>query len=160
MSLLQKQKGGRNGKKVDVTPETLAGLANGSMRVRQRPGRGNALGGVKFVFPNNDNIYLHHTSSPGLFKRDYRALSHGCVRVEEPKALAKYVLQDDPEWTAQRISNAIDRHAGGTVHLKQPIPVVITYLTTVIGEDKNLYFLPDVYGQDKVLKHALEKRLR
>ena len=151
---------GRNGKKVDVTPETLAGLANGSMRVRQRPGRGNALGGVKFVFPNNDNIYLHHTSSPGLFKRDYRALSHGCVRVEEPKALAKYVLQDDPEWTAQRISNAIDRHAGGTVHLKQPIPVVITYLTTVIGEDKNLYFLPDVYGQDKVLKHALEKRLR
>lgn len=151
---------GRNGKRAEVTPETVAGLANGSMRVRQRPGRGNALGGVKFVFPNDYNVYLHHTSSPGLFKRDYRAMSHGCVRVEEPKALARYVLQDDPQWPAQRIDTAIDRHAGGTVHLKQTIPVIITYLTTVIGEDKNLYFLPDVYGQDKRLKQALEKRAR
>ena len=149
---------GSNGKKVELSPEALAGLANGSMRVRQRPGRGNALGGVKFIFPNNQNIYLHHTSSPGLFKREARAMSHGCVRVEEPKLLAKFVLHDNPEWTEQRISTAIDKHAGGAVQLKQPIPVIITYLTTVIGEDKNLYFLPDVYGQDKLLQRALEKR--
>lgn len=151
---------GPGGGRVDVTPGTLAGLANGSMRIRQRPGRGNALGDVKFVFPNKNNIYLHHTSSPGLFNRDDRALSHGCVRVEDPVALAKFVLQDDPQWSEQRIRQVMDKRISNTVQIKEPIPIILTYLTAVIDEEGRLRFLPDIYGQDRVLKQALQKRSR
>ena len=149
---------GASGTRVEATPENIAALGTGSTRIRQKPGRRNALGDIKFVFPNKDNIYLHHTSSPGLFKREDRALSHGCVRVEDPVALAKYVLQDDPQWPEQRIRTVMDKRISNTVRLKDPIPVIITYLTTVIGENGKLHFLPDIYGQDKVLKAALQKR--
>ncbi|MBP8794832.1 MAG: L,D-transpeptidase family protein [Brachymonas sp.] len=151
---------GPSGGRFSVTPETLADLASGNMRIRQRPGRGNALGGVKFIFPNKDNIYLHHTSSPGLFNRDDRALSHGCVRVEDPVALAKFVLQDDPQWPEQRIRQVMDKRISSTVQIKEPIPVILTYLTAVIDETGRLRFLPDVYGQDRALKQALQKRNR
>ena len=151
---------GPSGGRFSVTPETLAALASGNMRIRQRPGRGNALGGVKFIFPNKDNIYLHHTSSPGLFNRDDRALSHGCVRVEDPVALAKFVLQDDPQWPEQRIRQVMDKRISSTVQIKEPIPVILTYLTAVIDETGRLRFLPDVYGQDRALKQALQKRNR
>ena len=151
---------GPSGARADVTPEALAGLASGSMRIRQRPGRGNALGDVKFIFPNKDNIYLHHTSSPGLFNRDDRALSHGCVRVEDPVALAKFVLQGDPQWPEQRIRQVMDKRISNTVQIKEPIPIILTYLTAVIDEAGRLRFLPDIYGQDRVLKQALQKRSR
>jgi murein L,D-transpeptidase YcbB/YkuD len=151
---------GPGGGRADVTPGALAALANGSMRIRQRPGPGNALGEVKFVFPNKNNIYLHHTSSPGLFNRDDRALSHGCVRVEDPVALAKFVLQDDPQWPEQRIRQVMDKRTSNTVQIKEPIPIILTYLTAVIDEAGRLRFLPDIYGQDRVLKQALQKRSR
>ena len=147
-----------SGARLAATPENIAALGSGSARIRQRPGRRNALGDIKFVFPNKDNIYLHHTSSPGLFKREDRALSHGCVRVEDPVALAKFVLQDDPQWPEQRIRTVMDKRISHTVRLNEPIPVIITYLTTVMGEDGKLHFLPDIYGQDKVLRAALQKR--
>ncbi|MDO4795278.1 MAG: L,D-transpeptidase family protein [Brachymonas sp.] len=149
---------GPGGARTDVNEETLAALASGRMRLRQRPGRGNALGDVKFIFPNKDNIYLHHTSAPGLFKRDYRALSHGCVRVEDPVALAQFVLQGDPAWPEQRIRHVMDKRISHNVAVPEPLPVILTYLTTVMDEDGRLKFVPDVYGQDKRLKNALAKR--
>lgn len=149
---------GPGGARADVNEDTLAALASGRMRLRQRPGRGNALGDVKFIFPNKNNIYLHHTSAPGLFKRDYRALSHGCVRVENPVALAQFVLQDDPQWPEQRIRQVMDKRISHNVQVPEPLPVILTYLTTVIDEDGRLKFVPDVYGQDKRLQKALAKR--
>ena len=147
-----------SGARVEVNAATLAALANGSMRLRQRPGRGNALGDVKFIFPNKDNIYLHHTSAPGLFSRGYRALSHGCVRIESPDTLAQFVLQCDPQWPEQRIRQVLAQGISQTVQVKEPLPVILTYLTAVIDEDGSLKFVPDVYGQDKRLKNALLKR--
>jgi murein L,D-transpeptidase YcbB/YkuD len=84
-------------------------VLNGQMRIRQRPGPLNALGDIKFVFPNNQNIYLHHTPTPQLFQRGRRDFSHGCIRVEEPVQLAQFVLQDMPEWTEERIRQAMSK---------------------------------------------------
>jgi hypothetical protein len=84
----------------------LEAVRSGQMRIRQRPGARNALGDIKFVFPNADNIYLHHTPTPKLFQRDRRDFSHGCIRVEQPVELAKFVLAGQPEWDEERIVEA------------------------------------------------------
>jgi murein L,D-transpeptidase YcbB/YkuD len=116
----------------------------------------NALGAIKFVFPNNDNIYLHDTSAPLLFNRARRDFSHGCIRVEEPVALAKFVLQDDPEWTEPRIRDAMTRGQSATVRLKETVPVVIAYSTVIVKGGKVL-FLRDLYGHDRLLDQALRQ---
>ena len=115
---------------------------------RQRPGAKNALGHVKFLFPNAFNVYLHDTPTDSLFARPRRAFSHGCVRVEEPEALASYVLRDRPEWTTERISSAMNAGVEKYVQLDETIPVHIVYFTTWVDEQGGLYFLPDVYGYD------------
>jgi murein L,D-transpeptidase YcbB/YkuD len=115
---------------------------------RQRPGAKNALGHVKFLFPNAFNVYLHDTPTDSLFVRPRRAFSHGCVRVEEPEALASYVLRDRPEWTTERISSAMNAGVEKYVQLDETIPVHIVYFTTWVDEQGGLYFLPDVYGYD------------
>ena len=115
---------------------------------RQRPGSKNALGHVKFLFPNAFNVYLHDTPADALFARSRRAFSHGCVRVEEPEALASYVLRDRPEWTTERISSAMNAGVEKYVQLDNTIPVHIVYFTTWVDERGGLYFLPDVYGYD------------
>jgi murein L,D-transpeptidase YcbB/YkuD len=115
---------------------------------RQRPGPGNALGHVKFLFPNDFDVYLHDTPADALFARTGRAFSHGCVRVEEPEALAKYVLRGYPEWNDQRILEAM--HAGVEKHVKlhETIPVHIVYFTSWVDPNGGLHFQPDVYGYD------------
>jgi murein L,D-transpeptidase YcbB/YkuD len=117
-------------------------------RFRQRPGPDNALGYVKFLFPNEHAVYLHDTPADALFKRIGRAFSHGCVRVEEPERLAQYVLRDQPEWTAEAIRAAM--RAGDERHVKlaAPIPVHIVYLTAWVDEQGGLHFEDDVYGYD------------
>ena len=124
--------------------ESLKGLA-----FRQRPGAGNALGHVKFLFPNKHNVYLHDTPADSLFANPSRAFSHGCVRVEEPEQLAKYVLKDYPEWTEPAIGQAM--HSGNEKHvkLKKKIPVHIVYFTAWVDENGGLHFQPDIYGYDK-----------
>ena len=94
-----------------LSDEQLAAVQRGEARIRQRPGAQNALGDIKFIFPNNDNIYMHHTPSVGLFQRDRRDFSHGCIRVENPVALAEFVLKDEPEWTQERIREAMENRA-------------------------------------------------
>jgi murein L,D-transpeptidase YcbB/YkuD len=110
----------------------LDAVLSGGWRIRQRPGPQNALGDIKFVFPNNANIYLHHTPAPQLFARDRRDFSHGCIRVEAPVALAQFVLRDDPAWTEERIRQAMEKGASATLSLKQPLPVLIAYSTVVV----------------------------
>ncbi len=120
----------------------------GDFQLRQKPGAENALGFVKFLFPNRHNVYLHDTPTDNLFDKLTRDLSHGCVRLEEPVVLAVYVLRDQPEWTAETIQTAM--HAGKEKHvaLKNPLPVHIVYLTARVDEDGVLQFFPDVYGYD------------
>jgi murein L,D-transpeptidase YcbB/YkuD len=118
------------------------------LRFRQRPGAANALGFVKFMFPNSYNVYVHDTPSDALFARLGRAFSHGCVRVEEPVELAKYVLRDQEQWTAQAIDTAM--HAGSEHHVKlrTAIPIHIVYFTSWVDDRGGLHFRDDVYGYD------------
>ena len=125
-------------------PQELKQLA-----FRQKPGPNNALGHVKFLFPNEFNVYLHDTPADQLFERPGRAFSHGCVRVEEPEALAKYVLRDDPAWTEAEILAAMNAGEEKHVKLKSPIPVHIVYFTAWVDDNGGLHFQPDIYGYDK-----------
>ena len=115
---------------------------------RQRPGATNALGNVKFLFPNSYNVYLHDTPADSLFARQGRAFSHGCIRVEEPEVLAKYVLRDFPEWDEPTLFAAM--HSGQEKHvkLKQKVPVHIVYFTSWVDDKGGLHFQPDIYGYD------------
>jgi murein L,D-transpeptidase YcbB/YkuD len=140
-----------------LAPGNLDAVESGAWRIRQRPGPKNALGDVKFVFPNNQNIYLHHTPTPGLFAKARRDLSHGCIRVEHPVELARFVLQDQPEWTEARIHDAMDKGKSSTVKLSQPLPVLIAY-STVVVEGGRTFFYADLYGHDKLLDQALRQR--
>ena len=135
----------------------LDAVLEGGWRIRQRPGPNNALGDIKFVFPNRNNIYLHHTPATRLFDRERRDLSHGCIRVESPVALARFVLSDEPEWTDQRIRDAMGQGESGTLRLKQPLPVLIAY-STVVVKGSRVFFLSDLYGHDRLLDQALRER--
>jgi murein L,D-transpeptidase YcbB/YkuD len=128
-------------------------------RFRQRPGASNSLGLVKFMFPNQYNVYLHDTPADSLFARASRSFSHGCVRLEQPMALAEYVLKDQPEWTRERIEAAM--HSGEEQHvkLKQPIPVYLGYWTARVSADGIVQFRKDVYGIDGRQTSLLADRL-
>lgn len=139
-----------------LAPEHLDAVLSGAWRIRQRPGPKNALGDIKFVFPNNSNIYLHHTPSPGLFERDRRDFSHGCIRVQDPVALARFVLQDDPSWTDERIRAAMASGQSNTLRLAQPLTVLIAY-STVVAKAGRVFFYPDLYGHDQLLAQALHQ---
>jgi murein L,D-transpeptidase YcbB/YkuD len=117
-------------------------------RYRQRPGKGNSLGLVKFVFPNHFNVYLHDTPAHALFDRIERDFSHGCVRLERPMDLAKYVLRDQPQWTEDKISAAMQAGVEQSVPLKEPLPIYLVYFTAW-EEDGMLKTVPDVYGHDR-----------
>jgi murein L,D-transpeptidase YcbB/YkuD len=123
------------------------------LRFRQAPGPENALGLVKFIFPNHFNVYLHDTPGDKLFFREKRTLSHGCIRVEQPVELARYVLGDRPEWTEPRIRTAMGANREQTVTLKQPLRVHIGYWTAWVEPDgRTVTFTDDPYGIDP--KHA------
>jgi murein L,D-transpeptidase YcbB/YkuD len=120
--------------------------------IRQRPGGGNALGKVKFLFPNSFNIYLHDTPSKSLFSRDKRAFSHGCIRVSDPEGLANYVLRKQPEWTPGKINMAMNAGEEKQVRVKDPIPVIITYYTAWVDDKGRVNFREDIYGHDKKVR--------
>jgi len=150
---------GDNAQRVDVTAESLAGLRLGTLRVRQRPGPRNALGLIKFVFPNQENVYMHGTPAQELFARSRRDFSHGCVRVEDPVALAEWALEDRPEWNRDRILAATAGSQSIHVKLARPIQVILFYTTAaVIPEDSTIRFAEDIYGHDARLDRALAPR--
>jgi murein L,D-transpeptidase YcbB/YkuD len=115
---------------------------------RQRPGPDNALGHVKFLFPNEFDVYLHDTPADKLFARPGRAFSHGCIRVEEPEALAQYILRGYPEWDDASIHEAMHSGVEQHVKLEETIPVHIVYFTAWVDDQGGLHFQPDVYGYD------------
>lgn len=142
-----------------ASAENLALLRQGVLRVRQRPGPRNSLGPVKFIFPNDDNVYLHGTPAMQLFGRARRDFSHGCVRVQEPLALAQWVLKDQPQWTRQRVEAAMAGAAPLRVDLAKPLPVILFYVTAmVMPSDQALHFATDIYGHDARLERALAQR--
>jgi murein L,D-transpeptidase YcbB/YkuD len=148
---------GDNAAHVDVTADTLAGLKQGVLRVRQRPGRKNALGLIKFVFPNREDVYMHGTPAQALFAKSRRDFSHGCVRVEDPVALAEWALRDRPEWTRDRIVAATIGPQTTHVKLRRPIQVILFYTTAaVMPEDGTIRFAEDIYRHDAKLDRALD----
>ncbi|MET0760164.1 MAG: L,D-transpeptidase family protein [Flavobacterium sp.] len=126
--------------------------------VRQRPGPKNSLGLVKFLFPNNNAIYLHDTPSKDLFKQEKRAFSHGCIRVAKPVELANLILRDDPKWTPEKIDEAMNRGVESWYPLKNKIPVYIGYFTAWVDDDGTIHFYDDVYKRDASLASLLFKK--
>lgn len=124
--------------------------------IKQRPGGNNALGRVKFMFPNKFNIYLHDTPSKSLFNRDVRAYSHGCVRVQKPFELAHALLapqRDNPQGYFQAL---LDGARERRVNLENPVPVYLTYHSAFVGEDGTIEYRDDIYGRDARVFGALE----
>jgi murein L,D-transpeptidase YcbB/YkuD len=134
----------------------IAELRAGMARLRQRPGPKNSLGAIKFAMPNPMDIYLHSTPARELFERSRRDLSHGCIRVEHPAALAQFVLSGQRQWTADSIQAALQPGPTRHVDLVRPIPVVIFYATAIADGEGSPRFAADIYGRDA----RLEKKLR
>jgi murein L,D-transpeptidase YcbB/YkuD len=136
--------------------EAMTGsVFNQKYRLRQDPGPRNALGDVKFMFPNPHSVYLHDTPSRELFGRSERGFSSGCIRIERPMELAEYLLRGDPRWNRAGMKTAIDRRVETTVILPEPIPVHVQYWTSWVGEDGELNFRRDLYTRDELVHQAL-----
>ncbi len=141
-----------------VSADVLAQLRSGKLLVRQRPGPANSLGLIKFMFPNEHNVYLHSTPAQQLFSQSRRDFSHGCIRVEKPAELAAWLLQDQPKWTLDAVRAAMQSGPDNQqVNLTRPVPVVIIYLTAVVEENGEVYFFDDIYGHDRSLNAVLAK---
>ncbi|MBC7873984.1 MAG: L,D-transpeptidase family protein, partial [Ferruginibacter sp.] len=131
-------------------------LANKNMErvgggIRQKPGPGNALGKVKFIFPNSFNMYFHDTPSKSLFGQDKRAFSHGCIRLSEPQKMAEWLLRNDASWNTEKIVSAMNQTTEKGVKLKDPVPVFIIYYTAWVDNDGEINFRDDVYQHDSEL---------
>jgi murein L,D-transpeptidase YcbB/YkuD len=148
---------GDDAQPVDPSPENVAALARGELRMRQLPGDDNSLGLIKFLFPNVHDVYLHSTPARGLFQASRRAFSHGCIRVQDPVGLAEFVLRDAPgEWTRAAIEAAMqDGKNDQRVALERPIPVMILYGTVIATEAGPVQFFDDIYGHDRRLADLL-----
>ncbi len=141
-----------------INEENISLLYNDQLRLRQRPGGKNSLGNIKFIFPNDYAIYLHDTPFRGLFKRKRRDFSHGCIRVEAPKALARFILKTRKRWSKEKTQEVLETEAPTIVGVRsQKIPVLIFY-TTASASKTGINFYPDIYGHDSTLKSALTER--
>jgi murein L,D-transpeptidase YcbB/YkuD len=140
---------------LDATPENVERLAAGTASLRQRPGPGNALGRVKFLFPNRYSVYLHDTPAQEIFRRSRRDFSHGCVRVEDPLGLAAWVLRGRPEWDRAAIERALASAHDLRVAVTDPVLVMIFYATVIVRSDGGVRFFDDLYGHDAQLARAL-----
>ncbi|MEN2283208.1 L,D-transpeptidase family protein [Algoriphagus sp. SE2] len=123
--------------------------------VRQKPGPGNSLGMVKFMFPNKHNVYIHDTNARSLFGNDDRARSHGCIRIQDPQLFAKVLLEDDPNWTMDSIQTAMNQTQEKVVKLNRSIPVVLVYLTFWADSKGEAQFREDIYDRDAKILEAL-----
>jgi murein L,D-transpeptidase YcbB/YkuD len=148
---------GNEVKAVAFNATSLEQLKQGRLKVRQRPGGKNALGKIKFIFPNHNNVYLHDTPSINLFVKSRRDFSHGCVRVEKPDLLAEFVLKDQDGWNKDSIKQALDGGKTQRVLLKKPIGVLFFYTTAFFDQENHLTFYQDIYGHDPILQTALSK---
>jgi len=127
-------------------------------RLRQEPGRLNALGRIKFMFPNRYDVYLHDTPSRGLFDQAQRDFSHGCIRVEKPLDLAVYLMKKGSRWDREAIEVALDEGTERSIYLPRPIPIHLLYWTAWAEEDGTIQYRRDINGVDQSLGRALAKR--
>ena len=140
-----------------VSTEVLEHLRAGKLFIRQTPGPKNSLGLVKFIFPNNYNIYFHDTPEQEFFAKSRRDFSHGCIRLERPGDLAVWVLRNNPGWDIDRVRAAMNGTTTQQVNLTHPIPVLIVYATVIVTEDGVVHFYDDIYGHDAALEKVLDK---
>ncbi|WMJ74402.1 L,D-transpeptidase family protein [Cytophagaceae bacterium ABcell3] len=145
----------------EVDPATIdwkkAAVSGFPYRIRQEPGKDNALGAVKFMFPNKHSVYIHDTPTRNLFVHTDRSFSSGCIRIAKPLELAAYLLQDKPEWTKAQISKVVEQGRERTVHIK-PLAVHLLYLTTWADDEGIVHFRKDIYDRDDVLLKALNQK--
>jgi murein L,D-transpeptidase YcbB/YkuD len=147
-----------NNKGVVLTDYTAKQVAQGAVMVREKPGPKNSLGLVKFIFPNQYDIYLHSTPAVSLFERSRRDFSHGCIRVQKPVDLAVWALQGQGDWDEDKVKEAMDSGPDNkTVSLKTPLPIVIFYLTAIVDEDGETHFFDDIYGYDAEMQKVFAK---
>ena len=143
----------------EVDPATVdwrrLSARNFPYKLRQDPGDNNALGRIKFMFPNKFNVYMHDTPAKALFLKAHRSFSHGCIRLQHPLELAEFVLNGMDGWTRERIEQTIASGKRTIISLPQPLPVHIAYLTTWVNKDRSVHFRNDVYGRDAALARAL-----
>jgi len=149
----------RDGKRIN--PSTIdwknVSRSNFPYMVRQAPGKDNALGNVKFMFPNQHSVYIHDTPTRNLFVQTDRSFSSGCIRISKPMEFAAYLLQDKPEWTMAQMNNVIAQKKERTVFLSHPIPVHLLYMTAWAEEDGTVHFRRDIYERDGGLLRALRE---
>jgi L,D-transpeptidase YcbB len=147
-----------NNKGVVLTDYTAKQVAQGAVMVREKPGPKNSLGLVKFIFPNQYDIYLHSTPAVSLFEQSRRDFSHGCIRVQKPADLAAWVLEGQGDWDMGKVEEAMNSGPDNrTVSLKTPLPIVIFYLTAIIDEDGQAHFFDDIYGYDEEMQKVFSK---
>ncbi len=149
-----------SGALLGTSDAAVTDVAAGRARIRQRPGPQNALGGVKFVFPNAFSVYLHDTPAQSVLLRARRDASHGCIRLAEPLRLARFLLRDQPAWDSLRINDAAHRTTPVQVDLSRPVPVHIVYATAVARENGDVEFYADIYGHDRTLAKLLARGFR
>jgi murein L,D-transpeptidase YcbB/YkuD len=148
----------RSGKVIDPSTVDFSQYSAGNFPyvVRQVPGPWNALGEVKFIFPNEHFVFLHDTPSRGLFDREVRAFSHGCIRVENPLEMAEVLLRHQSGWSRSDIDRQIGSEQLKTVYLDDPLQVLLLYWTAWVAPDGQLTFYTDVYERDAAVLEALE----
>jgi murein L,D-transpeptidase YcbB/YkuD len=138
-----------------VSDNLLAQLRSGTLHLRQRRGPKNSLGLIKFVFPNEYDVYMHDTPAKSLFSRARRDFSHGCIRLEKAQNLAEWALRDESGWRQDRIVAAMQGTESVSVRLKETIPVMTIYVTAVVLQNGEVHFFEDIYGKDAALEREL-----
>ena len=147
-----------NNKGVIQTDYTAHQVAQGAVMVREKPGPKNSLGLVKFIFPNQYDIYLHSTPAVSLFEQTRRDFSHGCIRVQKPADLAAWVLQGQGDWDLDKVNEAMNGGSDNkTVSLKTPLPIVIFYLTAIVEDGGEVHFFDDIYNYDTDMQKVFSK---
>ncbi|MDU8945505.1 L,D-transpeptidase family protein [Ovoidimarina sediminis] len=143
-----------------ISPNFVDWAGTPNITLRQRPGPKNALGQVKFMFPNAHSVYLHDTDDRSLFDRAERNLSSGCVRIEKPFELADLLMKDDPDWSATRRAAILAIGSTTRVRLPKPVPILLTYFTAWMDEERVVQFREDLYGRDARILAALDAEFR
>jgi murein L,D-transpeptidase YcbB/YkuD len=147
-----------NNQGIIQTDYTTKQVAQGAVMVREKPGPKNSLGLVKFIFPNQYDIYLHSTPAVSLFEQTRRDFSHGCIRVQKPADLAAWVLQGQGDWDLDKVQEAMNSGPDNkTVSLKTPLPIVIFYLTAIVEDGGEVHFFDDIYGYDSEMQKVFSK---
>ena len=153
---------GLGGNSKEIDPNTIdwnvVSAAELSYRFKQDPGPQNALGKIKFMFPNRFNVYLHDTPSKELFGKARRDFSSGCIRVEKPDELVEYLLRNHPDWSPEKIRSTLaNSHlTTQTIKLSEPMNIHILYWTVWVAKDDRIYFSPDIYDRDTALDTAMQ----